>query len=698
MTTATSILIRHNYVQFPEILEVFGVREPNEGAIATVLMNLAYYGRALSVESYKQLVQLTPSQLGNWWVSMEKELKEITGANRKIEDFVVYKNFPAEVLEKSVAEYWVPQLLMYWGFPSEMFAQDIKPRLKMDEKKRPVVLRLAKASTLKDILDSYVKAPARWKDAELEDVLFLTETYEPNVAQVVFKENLVRLAASLISKGRNIKFKSATDVLRLAAGLSDGDVSLRTPNKFKSFKKPMRRFILTALEGTSNLEDDVARRPELWKRLLHQLHPGDYRRQFPRTVKVNNELYHDRLETFNSKVETALVAKDEDVLSLLADRPGEFRRRLAHTLSLFGGKAVRAFTDKDVLSKLTVAQVVSLRTYLETVNDRKHRTFPPKGNWNKLQIADARPIHKKHVASIVKALGKQLAKRVPKVGMLDEATSMVKLPNNGEEGPYTRGTTFPIPEDVKFIRSASYWKVDNSRYTWYDNGWNFFDANWKSVGSCCWITPYFPGDRATYASLRDPKRNKDAGAVFSGDPVVASGKATQMIDLYPERLVAQGVRYAVWNILCFSRLKFSEAEDVFAALQWGEDAEKGKLFEPSRAQVTFPVKGETYTKFIVLLDLVERKMIFLDANLKGNTSSAESNGPLLEKTMPAFMEYIKSLPSVHDLFRESVSDKSDTHILYSDKETKLDGESAYVFRPENKENKYKVVDINNVLT
>lgn len=697
MLNATNILLRHNFVS---ITPTTGdnVQLAGQEAIATILMNLAYYGKALSVEAYKALTQLGKGSLVDWWVSIEKELKETTGANRKIEDFVVYKNFPKEVLDKSVAEYWVPQILMYWGFPDEMFTQDAKPRLKMDEKKRPLVLHLAKATTLKGILDSLIKVPARWKEWELADVLFLTETYEPNVAQVAFKENLVQLAVNLIAKGQHIKFKSATDVLRLAAGLSDGDVSLRTPNKFKSFKKPMRRFILSALEGTSNLEDDVARRPELWKRLLHQLHPGDYRRQFPRTVKVNSELYHDRLETFNSKVEVALAAKDEEVLSLLAGRPGEFRRRLAHTLSLFGGKAVKAFTSKDVLSKLTVAQVVSLRTYLETVNQREHRTFPPKGNWNKLQIAAARPIHEKHVSSIVKALGKQLAKRVPKVGVLDDATSMIKLPNNGEEGPYTRGTTFPIPKEVKFIRSASYWKVDNSRYTWYDNGWNFFTDDWKAVGSCCWITPYFPGNRATWNSLRDPKKNQDAGAVFSGDPTIASGKATQMIDLYPERLLKAGVRYAVWNILCYSRLKFSEAEDVFAALQWGEDAEKGKLFEPSRAQVTFPVKGETYTKFIVLLDLVERKMIFLDANLKGNTSSADSNSAMLEKTMPAFMEYIKSLPSVHDLFRESVSDTSDTHILYSDKETKLDGESAYVFRPENKENKFKVVDINNVLT
>ena len=61
------------------------------------------------------------------------------------------------------------------------------------------------------------------------------------------------------------------------------------------------------------------------------------------------------------------------------------------------------------------------------------------------------------------------------------------------------------------------------------------------------------------------------------------------------------------------------------------------------------------------------------------------------------MEYIKALPSVHDLFRESVDASSKTQILYSDKDAELKGGSAYVFRQENKESKYKSVDLNGLL-
>ena len=173
-----------------------------------------------------------------------------------------------------------------------------------------------------------------------------------------------------------------------------------------------------------------------------------------------------------------------------------------------------------------------------------------------------------------------------------------------------------------------------------------------------------------------------------------------MIDLYPAKLKAQGVRYAVWNILCFSRVPFSDATDVFAALQWGKDPQTGKLFEPSRCQLSFPLTGKQMTKYICLLDLETREMVYLDANLAGNVQSANSNGTILEKNMPSFMEYLDTLPSVHNLFSESVSENSSGYILYSDKDTELlQGEiSAYIFKPENKLNKYKPLDINHLLS
>jgi hypothetical protein len=61
------------------------------------------------------------------------------------------------------------------------------------------------------------------------------------------------------------------------------------------------------------------------------------------------------------------------------------------------------------------------------------------------------------------------------------------------------------------------------------------------------------------------------------------------------------------------------------------------------------------------------------------------------------MEYINSLPSVHDLFRESVGEGGAAPILYSDKDVELTSGTAYVFRPENQANKFKPMDLNGLL-
>jgi hypothetical protein len=692
---AANILLRHNLVALPP-----ASGSPSAAAISTVMMNLSYYGYALSFESFDSVAKLNDESLTAWWSDVEPELKSITGDNLKISDFVVYKNFPTEVLDKTDAEYWLPQILMYWGFPKEYFTEEVKPREKMSEQPRCTVLKMAKSGALQSILDSYLQSPARWKDQELQDVLFLSESLNVDLAKLAFKENLVSLATFMMANGKKIKISTATDVLRLAVGLSDGDVSLREKTKFKSFSKPARRYLLSMLEGCYSLVEDVARRPELWKRLLHQLHPGDNKRSYPNVCMVQDALYRGQLVTFNSSVEKLLLNKNAAVLDLLSERPGEFRRRLVHTLELFGDKTVEAFTKKGVIDALTTAQVVSLRTYMETVNTRLNRTFPPKGNWSKFQISDARLVDDNQAKAICKALGAELAKRIPKVKFLDDATSMIKLPSNdGEVSPYNRGTVFPIPADVEFIRTASYWQGD--RTVWFDNGWNFFDKDWVPQGACSYSEVKFPNRGYNHYDKSKPL-DKEVAAVFSGDPVNSKdmeGKAAQLIDLYPSKLLKAGVRYAVWSVLCYSRIPFSKVKAVFAALQWGKDPTSGNLFEPSRCQLQFPLNGESLTKYICLIDLEKRELVYLDANLHGDVSTASYNGATLQKNMPPFMEYIRSLPSVHDLFRESVDENSTegTQILYSDKEAKLNDVPAYVFRPENKESKYKTVDINNLL-
>jgi predicted heme/steroid binding protein len=685
----TKILLSNNLLEMKQANSALNVTKPSENdtLVATVLSNLSYYGYVPSLDVVANLKSSDSSAIKEFWKTVEPSLKEITGDNKNMGDFVVYKNFPKEVLEKSQAEYWLAQVLMYWGFKNELFTQPVESRSQMLELKSLKVLSLADDNSLGEIYTNLIKSPARWTESQKEYAQALMSelkisSIDLDVSQ--FKENTIALASKAITQGLEIKVSTATDVLRLASAMSDGDVSLRTNVKFRNFKRPERKMLLSLLDNSTNLMADVGVRPEVFKRLFKALHPGDYK--FQNVIAVYDNLYKDNYTTLNSEIDAKIANKDISVLNIFKSRPGEYVRKLHHLYSVFKEDAVDSFID--VVPQLKTIQLVKLSKYIETINDRKELIFAPGGNWTKAQFEknEKEPFSQgskdKLLSSISDELSNRLTKQFPQGVSLGEGLDKIKLQTNDQElATYGRGTEFPIPENMNFIRTASYWACKTAGSNWFDNGWNFFDKDWKDLDTCCWNTA--------------EALNK--GAIFSGDPTNAKdmeGRACQMIDLNIDALVKSGARYAVWNILSFSHVAFKDA-DVMGTLQWGEDAQSGKLYEPSRAQMVFPVQGDNYTKYVAYVDLVERSLVYMDANLYGNVSSAQDNASKLSEKMPAFVEYLDSLPSVQDLFKHAP--KGITPILYTDKDVKVE-EQAYVFKPENTQNSFTQIDLANVLS
>lgn len=691
MSKKIQILVRNGLVEIP-VSKTKKAPKTNIEALGTVVSNLAYYGFALNSEALSAVSKLSDNhnQLCLWWEKVEPVLKAVTGASKNMGEFVVYKNFPAEVLEKSTAEYWIAQIFMYLGCPNDLFTQPVQKRDRLFEKTNLKVLQLANENSLKSIFSSLVGMPSLWQAEQLKDVFWIyqNEKINWNKVSIPFKGNLIAFLSKFIEEGIVPELSSATDVLRLGIGLSGGDISMKTNTPFRNFKRKERKFLLQLLENSSNLSEDVARDKERWKKFLRNLHPGDYK--FKKVSGVYNLLYKDRARSWNSSLEYFLNDRDSSmVLSMLVERPGEFMRRLNQTISIFKGEAVDAFIT--VLPKLKTIQLLKIQKYLNTVNDKKFRTIAPGGNWSKLKILDNNTkIKQEYIEKLNKAINSVLKRKLGiklKNGVvLDKTADMIKFQTNDSENLYGRGTEFFIPENAKFIRTASYWECQAGYNTWFDNGWNFFDSNWKSKGACCW----------SYASTNF----LGGAAIFSGDPTnskTVDGKACQMIDLYIDKLKNAGVRYCVWNILCFSRIKFSQAKDVFAALQWGTEPQKGELFEPARCQLAFPLKGDAFTKYVAVIDLHTRKLIYIDANLKSDTNSAANNCDILEKNMPAFMEYLKTLPSAKELFQNAAKKKNGVVIAYSDKNYKIKKGKALILKPENKENKFEQLNVSEIL-
>jgi len=690
------ILIRNNELQLPR---PSGNPQATRVEIATILTNLTYYGYALSPEAFQHLTQASLQDLSSWWKQVDKALKKVTGDDKKMDDFVVYKNFPRQVLDMGQGEYWFNQILMYWGFPNEYFTGTEEPRDDLKEQPPCKVLRSATTNSILNIYSSLLAMPIRWIEEQWRDVEYLSKIFvsleKPHtidLSECAFKENMAQLGVFFLAQDYLVTMTSAMDVLRLAVGISGGDVSMREKSKFRTFKRKERRYLLGLLETSTNLEEDLCRNPNKWKKLFFGLKPRDYASRFPKVVDAYQKLYAGTLpRTFNAIVEKYLLEGDEEVLILLKSRPGEFVRRLHTCLLKFGQPAVVQFLD--CIHNLTTLQLLKLQKYLETINNRKFRTFAPQGNWTKLQVVPntGRDLPGELKFRLSEAIGSEITRRLekhyPAVNLSDNAENVKLQTNDNDLAPYGRGTSFPIPPEMKFIRSATYWESGGTAHNvWYDNGWNFFGDGWNPIGTCCWNQNRFGTD----------------AAIFSGDPTNSKekcGRACQMIDLYLDKLEQVGVRYALWNVLCYNQVSFNKAEEVFAALQWGIDPQQGKLFEPSRCQMSFPLTGDNLTKYVAYIDLKTRELVYIDANLYGQVHSASCNLSLMAEKMPVFVEYLETLPSVWDLFSHLEFDPDEgLPVMYTDEGVDLeDGSSAWVFNPTNPNNDFEGVNYNSLL-
>ncbi len=680
----TTILLRRNLIEIPLENE-----KGNPQFVGTLLSNLAYYGFVPSKLVIEHLSNCLSEQLIQWWENIEPALMFASGDDKNIGDTIVYQNFPNEVLQMSEAEYWIKQIFMYLGVDKTLMRETPNARPKMLEELKLTVLHMANDKSLEGILHASLIKPANWIEQEIEEVKwFIAQGMDVDVNEIPFKENRVQACLFLMEQGKPFSLKTTTDILRFYAGISAGDIGLKIPTKFVSLARAKRKVLLGMLDQVADLEEGLMRHKKVWIKALHALHVGDYKSLFPRVYESAQVIRNGgAFKTFNGQLEKALLEKDKGAIDLLKARPGEFSRRLVHLVHLFGLEAVDAF--KEVLSSLETMKLLRLVKVLSSYNTIRITAVAPKGNWTKMQRLERTLYLKEEFQNeLVKAIRKEIDQRIktqfPKGIKLGKQTDLIKLPTNNKEGvlPYGRGTVFPIPKHIKFLRSATFWQEEKGA-CWMDNGWNFFDKNWKPLGTTCW-------------NVTDEMK---PAAVFSGDPINIynqGGKAGQLIDLYLDKLRKKNVAYAVWNILSYNHIAFGDLSSVMGLLLMGENPETGKLLEPSRCQFAFPLKGNSLTNYVCYIDLNKNELVYLDAGLYGKVSSAKSNETILSENMPTILNYIKTLPSVYDLFINSASDAG-IPVLYSDKEVSISNGQAYVFSPENKENNFEALHVEDLI-
>lgn len=376
--------------------------------------------------------------------------------------------------------------------------------------------------------------------------------------QIAMKENAA-LVMRMLWETQQIESlqalaRSATDVLRLMAALTDSDVSLARPIRFPRLTRGQRRTVLRLLERAGDIREDLHRYRGLWLALGKSIHVGEYRRTFPSVVQSFDALRNGEIESFDAVTERLMgLDRADAVLEHLATRPGVFGRKIHEVLRRFDGERSTVLAAFDgVAQKMTVKHLLVLRSYFATINARERRTVINKRGKIKVLPNNANnALGRQSLEALDEHLHAALLRKLSahddwsdKRVWVDPALKDYTVPlqqRAASDGLITVGRGSRLPVDFsKVLRLFVYWKQASSR-TDLDLSVIQFDAGFKYAG------------HVSYTNLAA------GGIVHSGDLQSAPHGAAEFVDITLDR-VDRNVRYLAVQVYRYAGDTFAEMD------------------------------------------------------------------------------------------------------------------------------------------
>ena len=630
--------------------------------IGALLKNIESLGYTFSSELLDIISTLSLKDMTVFYNKIIKDLKQMVGANVKYKP--MYPNFPSQVMNMSETELYFNAMMHYFGDWVGLRILPKSKKEKREELKDEINLKIINLGTEEDfnsIFKNLVSAKTSISETDKEDISWFIRKYKNSVLDMMpndipFKENIALITGEFLENNLNVdaffanNVKTATDILRIAAYLSDGDVSLAKNTKFKKFSRKERRMLLSALENCKDITEDMLRYGERWKRLGERLHPFEYKSNV-NTHKSFKVLFNkEKFSTFSSKVEIALQNNNmEEAANLLKNRPGEFARRLDNL--------VRSVDNSDNIIKAfkEISDKVSSQVLLQVVSHFKHRnektdirTFFPKGNVGKMKVIDNNllNINDKYCNKIIKICEKSLVKKYKKLDPLgkvyiDERLRNYNIPfamRSASKSLKTvaRGSKYDLP-DADTVRFFLWWKDGDSRT---DLDLSIIgldeDHNWKV--------------QISYTNL------KQMGACHSGDITSAPNGASEFIDVPIQKFIEQGIRYVMMSVFSFTSQPYHDLPDCFAGVMGRQKPKSGEIYDPKTVDNKLDLTADTTICIPMIADIVDKKVIWTDLALKANpihSNNLHSNMSSLTILAKAMTSLKK--PNLYDLFKLHVS-------------------------------------------
>lgn len=625
--------------------------------VTTMVKNLEPLGYTFSQSLIEACTKLSFSELQDFNTSILDLLKKGKGAHKAYKP--MYPNFPTQVMEMSECELYINAICHYWTGGTWTPPSEVKERFPLLDKVELRQIGLGNPEEFNALFTQLVSGNVAWGVQDKEDVEWFVQNlsaeeltkFLPGV--VPQKENMAALVGLLMkhtdkaSEYAQIFCKTATDVLRIAASLSGGDVSLATVTKFRNFNRVERVLILELLSKAGNPVEDMLRWKGRWIRLGEKLHVGEYKTRFPVAFEAFNVLRNNiKVETFNGVVEKALV--DKDVVALvekLSLRAGDFARRLDHVLRLDSSKQkeiVLAFGQ--VSGKVSTPVLLQVMTHFKhRTNQPKLRTFFPKGNVAKAQAIEntLAALPKNVCNSVVKVCEDALVERfklLPSLGncYLDDKLEGYGVPfalRSASKSLRTlvRGSKIPLPDNCNVLRFFCWWKNGDYR-TDIDLSATMLDANFKYTGVL------------SYYNLRD------FGGCHGGDIVDAPNGASEFIDVELSKMRESGVRYILMTLNSYTNQPYCELPECFAGWMARDKAASGEIYEPKTVVDRVDLTADSTIAIPLIIDIVENKVIWCDLSLKSHpnfNNNVHGNLKGINLTLQSFATMNK--PNLYDL-------------------------------------------------
>ena len=639
-------------------------KEKNQNYAMTIMKNIEAIGYTFSKDLFEKLSCMNKDMIVCFYKELVPMLKALRGADVKYEPF--YPNFPEQVIDASEIELFLNAIVHYWSDGKLLPGYEKEERFPMIEQDNLTVLEIGTEDELDVLLNNLISSKTSLSVQDKEDMESILQIRSISVDQlpdvIPFKENMIVVALILY---KNIPmyllypvlheyFKTATDVLRFAVALSNGDTSLSIEPRFKSFKRQTRKLLLHLLDGCGNIEEDMRRHEYAWIRLGEFLHPREYKK-YKNANAAFYKLRNGDIQTFYTNVEESIKGgKIKEATDLLVKRPGDFARKL--DVLLRKGNDIRPYIIdqfKSVADKVSIPVLLQVKNHFEHRDEIKDRIFFPKGMLTKAymipnELEDISRFICDCVSTICEnAIVKQLYGR-EKLGSVYVSDEMKNycVPQSQRSASssmkiVTRGSRFKIEKD--FIRLFIRW--ENCMYnrqevrTDIDLSCTFLDDNYSRINTIA------------YYDLRNEY------SVHSGDYVNAPRPegACEFIDIDISEAKKHNVRYAVMQVYGYTNTPFCQMDGLYAGWMEREDLKSEEVFEPATVKNRINLTGDQYCAVPIVFDLKNKEVIWSDIScsvMPGFVRNTEANLKGVALSVKGIVESFK--PNMYDLIMMNV--------------------------------------------